>query len=305
MPDLTALRSLVAVIDQGSVVAAARVIGYSPAGVSRHLTALERDLGMSLFKRTARSITPSVAARVLADKARLLLEEADQWDRDARALAQGEEGVLRLAYFRAAGTTVIPRALAILAKRQAGIRVVLNEQSLSEDVVELLRKGEADLGFVWGYPDFDDPSSNSRPLFSEALVLLTADDRDDLHEDPTNLAQLSSENFAMAVGHVGSPPLVDAMFLAAGLPTPTVIHRPPDHAMQRSLISAGIVISLTPALGVADDFPGVRASVVKFDFRRTYLAQPAGVVNPLTAIVSDAIRQASSEFKGFGLKYIG
>ncbi len=260
---------------------------------------------MSLFRRTARSIHPSVAARVLADKARLLLDEAAQFEREARALARGEEGVIRLAYFRAAGTTVIPPALSILGQQRPNVRVVLNECALSDEVEELLRLGEADVGIIWGFPEPATAGLDLFPLFSEALVLLTAANRPELHDDPTDLSALVHEAFAMAPGHLGSPPYVDRMFLDRGLPTPTVTHRPNDHAMQRSLISAGIVVSLTPALGVSDDFPGVLRSVAGFDFRRTYVASPKSTSNPLVPMLVDAIRSASAGFRGYGLRYLG
>jgi DNA-binding transcriptional LysR family regulator len=303
--DLRALRSLVAVIDHGSIVEASRALGYSTAAVSRHIAMLERELGVTLFKRTARSIRPSVAARVLADKANLLLEEAAQFDRDARALARGEEGVIRLAYFRAAGTTVIPPALTILAKHRPNVRVLLVETALSEEVVELLNRGEADLGFVWGFPEPAATGLKCSPLFAEALVLMTATSRDDLHENPADLALLARENFAMAPGHLGAPPYVDRMFLTQGLQTPTVTHRPNDHAMLRSLVSAGIVVCLIPALGVSDESPGVSRSVAHFDFRRTYLARSQDTLNPLVPALTEAIRLACADYRGFGLRFIG
>lgn len=313
MHDLSVLRSFVAVIDHGSVVAAARETGFSAAAVSRHLASLERDLGLMLFRRTARSIQPSIAARVLAEKARLLLDEAAQFERDAKALARGDEGVIRIAYFRAVGTTLVPRLLAALAEVRPNLRVTLIECSLSEEVATFLHAGGADLGFLWGHadpvgtgpePDDDTTGLIVAALFSEALVLLTAQDREDLHEDPSDLSRLAGENFAMAPGRGGSPPLVNQMFLEAGLPTPNVTHRPLDHAMQRSLIAAGLVVSLTPALGVSDEHPGVRRSAVLQDFRRTYIAYPRSAPGPHVPVVIDAIRAVAAGMRGFGVRYL-
>lgn len=313
MHDLSVLQSFVAVIDHGSVVAAARQTGYSAAAVSRHLASLERDLGLTLFRRTARSIQPSVAARVLAEKARLLLDEAAQFEREAKALARGDEGVIRLAYFRAVGTTLVPRLLADLAEVRPNLRVTLIECSLSEEVAALLHSGGADLGFLWGHarpdgaepePDDDTTGLGVTAVFSEALVLLTAQERQDLHENPGDLTRLAEENFAMAPGRGGSPPLVNRMFLDAGLPTPNVTHRPLDHAMQRSLIAAGLVVSLTPALGVSDEYPGVLRSAVVLDFRRTYVAHPRSAAGPHVPLVIDAIRTVAAGMRGFGVRYL-
>ncbi|WP_278235790.1 LysR family transcriptional regulator [Isoptericola sp. AK164] len=305
MHDLTPLHSLVAVVDHGSVAAAARQSGYSAPAVSRHLAQLERSLGLTLFERTGRSIRPSVAARVLADKARILIEEADAFRRDARALASGREGVVRLGYFRAAGTTIVPPALADFARHRPGADVQLVERPLSEDVVDLIKAREVDLGFVWGFPEPADEDLHRSLLLRESLVLVTAHDRHDLHEDPGDLSRLVDEPFASAPGHLGAPPHVDRLFLAQGLPTPTATHRPRDHAMLRSLVAAGIVVALLPALGVSDPSPGVRRSVVAPDFRRTYLAHRSGDSNPLLRPLAHAIRASARRFDGFGLEVAG
>jgi len=305
MRDLAALRSFVAVVDNGSIVDAARVCGYSAPAVSRHIGALERELGVTLFERTGRSVRPSVAARALAERARLLLEEAEQFDREARALATGDIGVIRLAYFRAAGATIVPRALAVLEALRPGAKVLLIECELSEDVEALLRSRDADLGFVWGFPEPQPTDLVTSLLFRESLVLMTSVDRDDLHEQPHDLSRLTGEVFASAPGHRGAPPIVDRLFESRGLPRPTVTHRPTDHAMLRSLVMAGVVINLIPALGVSDIAPGVRRSVAVPDFRRTYLSWADASVNPLVAAMVRAVRIAGAEFSGFGVDYVG
>ncbi|RXZ72363.1 LysR family transcriptional regulator [Agromyces albus] len=304
MRDLNVLASFVSAVRTGSVSAAARQLGYSASVVSRHLGALERELGISLFERTGRAIQPTMAARVLADRATLLLEEAAQFDRDAAAVALGRDGVVRFGFFRAAATTIVPPSIVEFARERPDARVVTTEFALSEDVVDQLASGEIDLGIVWGFPHPEAAGMETSPLFSEALVLVTAPDRDDLHSDPTNLSRLVREDFSSALGHKGSPPLVDQLFLAQGLPAPTVTHRPPDHAVMRSLIAAGLVIALLPALGVSDPSPGVRRSATAQDFRRTYLAWNPRNANPLRAPLAAAVRAVASETVGFGLTYL-
>jgi DNA-binding transcriptional LysR family regulator len=305
MRDLSVLRSFVAVVDHGSVAVAARMCGYSAPAVSRHIGGLERELEMTLFERTGRSIRPSVAARALAERARLLLEEAEEFDREARALATGEIGVVRLAYFRAAGSTIVPPALAVFEALRPGARVTLIECELTGDVEALLRNREADLGFVWGFPEPQASDLVTSLLFREGLVLMTSIDRDDLHESPRDLSRLTGEAFASAPRHAGAPPVIDRLFESYGLPRPTVTHRPTDHAMLRSLVASGLVVNLVPALGVSEAAPGVRRSVALPDFRCTYLSWPDGTVNPLVDTMVRAIRIAAAEFSGFGVEYAG
>lgn len=299
---LIPLRSLVAVLDTGSIAAAARATGYSPAAVSRHLSGLEREFGVTLFERSARSMRPSVLSRVIGDKARLLLDEADQFEEEVRAVAGGRAGVVRLAYFRAVGPTLLPMIFARFASARPGARLDVRECALSEEVEALLRRGEADVGFTWGFPEPEASDLISRPLLRDALVLLTAVDRDDLHEDPTDLSRLVGEPFASASEHRGSPPIVDQMFLAQGLRTPTITQRLSDHAMSKALIAAGVVVALIPALGISDAAPGIRRSTVVPDFRHVYLTRAPGPLNPVVPALERVVCEVVRDYRGFGVE---
>jgi DNA-binding transcriptional LysR family regulator len=301
--DLTRLRSLIAVIDTGSVVAAAEATGYSTAAVSRHVSALERELGVTLFERTARSLRASVLARVMADKARLLLDEAHSFSDEVRSLVRGNTGVIRLAYFRAVGTTVLPLIIAEMQARHPDVQVITTECSVSEEVVALLRSGEADLGFVWGFPAHTASDLLVTPVLRDALVLLTSAERDDLHEDPSDLTRLAHEPFVSTTSHhTGSFPLVERMFFSQGLPAPTVRYRYSDHAMTKALIATGVAVALLPSLGVSDAAPGTRRSIVVPGFRRIFVARGPHHPAPLVSALESAIRKAVREYRGYGVE---
>ena len=85
--DLRLLRSLIAVVDCGTVVGAARARGYSTSAVSRQLGVLQRRLGLQLFLRHGRCITPTPAAIALTERARELVDTADQFERYLTNLA--------------------------------------------------------------------------------------------------------------------------------------------------------------------------------------------------------------------------
>lgn len=81
MTNIELLRTLVAVIDLGSVSAAARTRGYAASAVSRQLTKLRDVLGTDLFEPDGRGIRPTPAAREIAARVRVLIDEADSVDR--------------------------------------------------------------------------------------------------------------------------------------------------------------------------------------------------------------------------------
>jgi DNA-binding transcriptional LysR family regulator len=81
MVDLNVLQTFLAVIDAGSVTAAARQRGYSVATVSRQMSALQRRYGITFFEPCGRSIKPTPEAFELAALARPLAGEAARFDR--------------------------------------------------------------------------------------------------------------------------------------------------------------------------------------------------------------------------------
>ena len=77
MDRLDELAVLVAVVDHGSLVAAARRLRRSPPAVTRALSSLERRVGARLVERTTRRLSPTDAGRALAEESRALLGSYD------------------------------------------------------------------------------------------------------------------------------------------------------------------------------------------------------------------------------------
>lgn len=90
---LEEMRSFVAVADEGSFSAAARVLGRSQSVVSTHIAGMENELGFKLFVREpAPVLTP--AARELLPSARRVIAEAARFESRASALYRLPEPLL-------------------------------------------------------------------------------------------------------------------------------------------------------------------------------------------------------------------
>src|SRR5215468_355743 len=90
MDRLDAMKVFVVTLDEGSLAAAGRKLGRSPAAVSRAIAFLEERVGTELLHRTTRSIKLSEAGERYAATCRRVLTELE--DADAAA---GERGVPR------------------------------------------------------------------------------------------------------------------------------------------------------------------------------------------------------------------
>lgn len=79
------LRSLVAVIEQGTFTDAAIALGVSQAAVSRAVARLEAALGVRVLRRTSREVALTAAGARVLPHARQLLHDLDRLVSDARA----------------------------------------------------------------------------------------------------------------------------------------------------------------------------------------------------------------------------
>ena len=148
---LAALDVLVATDTHGSISAAARVLGISQPSASATLRRLERSLGLEIVTRTTRGSRLTETGRAVAVWARTVLDASDALEQAAAALRAGPAHRVRLAASMTVAEHLVPRWLARLTAEPSPDRpeVELAVRN-SQDVMELVLSGEADLGFVEG-----------------------------------------------------------------------------------------------------------------------------------------------------------
>jgi len=90
------LRDLLAVAERGSLRAAARDLGIAQPAITRSIQELERDLGVALFERKARGVTPTAMGEALIRRARSasneLLRARDEIDQ-LRGMTHGNVSI--------------------------------------------------------------------------------------------------------------------------------------------------------------------------------------------------------------------
>ncbi|MEM0961110.1 MAG: LysR family transcriptional regulator [Bacteroidota bacterium] len=94
--DLRHLRLVRAVVEEGTLTAAADRLALSQPALSHRLRDVEDRLGVSLFERSGRSLVLTEAGRRVLDAARVVLGEVARAEADLSALAAGRKGTLRV-----------------------------------------------------------------------------------------------------------------------------------------------------------------------------------------------------------------
>ena len=88
------LKTFVAVIDSGTLGAAAQHLGFTTSAVSRTLSRLEEKLATTLLTRTTRRMELTDEGRLLLSKARAILAALDEAEESIRVRRQRPSGCL-------------------------------------------------------------------------------------------------------------------------------------------------------------------------------------------------------------------
>jgi DNA-binding transcriptional LysR family regulator len=139
--DWSLVRSFLAVLEHGSLLAAARQLQTSQPTVGRHVAQLEAQLGVVLFDRTGRGLIPTQSALRLAEAARAMQSGAEQLARSAMGADRATAGTVRITASQPVACYVLPP---LLAQMRLSLPEVQVELVASNAVSNLLRR-EADI----------------------------------------------------------------------------------------------------------------------------------------------------------------
>ena len=145
--ELRHLRYFTAVAEEQNVTRAAARLHVSQPPLSRQIRDLEEELGVELFKRTAKSLELTEAGKIFLNEARAVLLRSDEAVQAVRAVAKGARGRVRVGYAPSLTVEILPKALRLFEQEHPGVCVALHDCSTEECRQRLLeRKLDVALG---------------------------------------------------------------------------------------------------------------------------------------------------------------
>lgn len=149
-PSWELYRSYLSVLQEGSLSGAARALGLAQPTLGRHIEALEKSLGLSLFTRSQQGLMPTAAALELKPYAEAMGSSAAALMRAAES--QGSlTGTVRVSASEVVGAEVLPPIVARLRNAHPQLTIELVLTSRVQDL--LLR--EADIAIRMTQPTQD------------------------------------------------------------------------------------------------------------------------------------------------------
>lgn len=190
------LIELLAVAKEGSISSAAARMGTTRSTLSRHLSALEDEIGAKLLHRGPRSIRLTVAGEILVERARRIMAEAEDAWHAVRQLNSAPVGPLRVS---TPPTELFQELLVGFATRHPEVQLWI---AASHRHVDLHEEG-IDVALRFGA--VDDDSLIARRLMSARSSLVASADYLAAMGHPTTPGDLTSHRCVMNYGQSGLP----------------------------------------------------------------------------------------------------
>lgn len=163
------LRSLLAVVDSGSIAEAARTEHLTAAAIGQRVQVLERELGFALLSRSGHAARPTPACSQLLPRMRRLVREAALLQSDVGT--DGLSGSLRIGAVSTLLTGLLPCALRRFTQAAPDARAVIVPDT-SRGLYRLLQAGEIDAALMVAPPFAWPRALRAVALRAEPLVLL-------------------------------------------------------------------------------------------------------------------------------------
>ncbi|MFK7956846.1 MAG: LysR family transcriptional regulator [Lysobacterales bacterium] len=252
--ELKQLQRLVAVVDEGSLAAAARTLGLTQQALSASVAKLEQDLSVTLLDRAPGGITrmtPFGAALLPFARSQLA---ADRRARAAlEAIADADVGTVTVGIGETFAGDIIAEAFIALHESRPGLRVNLIE-GYSEILLKRFYQGEFDFVAV-GVEDYSlKPGYRAETIYTTQDVIACRPGHPLTHKSALTLKDLEGYGWLVPYSRPSDTDVIIDTFVAENLTPPTqFIGSDAYRVGMKILASSDLLLMTSPAL-VANRF---------------------------------------------------
>lgn len=290
---------VLAIHAHGGVGRAAAALGITQSALTKAVKRLESQLGLRLFERSPRGMSPTSAGEMFIDRIRILHRDYADLLTQMQAIQSGTQGILQFGYSPSVPDTIVLDACRQLIADRPAAQIRLRRM-LAPGLFDLLAQGALDL-VVAPVPGHRAAEFVVRDLFADVLTVVADEKNPLLRKRKPKLADLVGHDWLLPGAHVAVRQHVEAAFRRQGLPPPVL--RIETDFSSRSFIH---LVRNTKLLSVASAAPKlatmgirpIRLDPQELDLRRqiAIISRRGAYMSPLTermiAIVEQCSRRA-------------
>jgi DNA-binding transcriptional LysR family regulator len=237
------LESFVAVVDCGSIVAAAARLHITQSAISRRIQNLEDSLGVSLLDRQTRPLQLTAAGKAMYENARPVLSSVN--DLKSAVVHDGEpSGTFRFGIAHGLGDGALTRPIEAL-RREFPLLQLQSYSQWSEPLLDKLRSRSIDAAAIL-LPSAEVPpvTLDSEYLGKQQFVIVGQ--KTTFRTRTTTLEELSSCTWVLSPEGCGTRNNIESVLLRRGLPFQIAVEAE-GKELQLSLVAQGVGLGIVPS----------------------------------------------------------
>ncbi|MEU2002584.1 LysR family transcriptional regulator [Rhodococcus sp. NPDC019627] len=255
-----------------NVTNAATQLHVSQPTLSRALARIERQLGVKLFDRNQNRLRLNKYGEIYHAHAVRAMKELTQGEEKIRTLVDPERGVVSLGFLHSFGSWLVPTLLDRYHQVAPHTSFEL-EGGAADAVVDAVRTGRIDVGFVAPRPNADDLAWV--PLGRELLCLEVPPGDEFVDRESITIADIAARPMLALGPSYGLRQVVDHLFEDADL-TPTISIEATELSTLRALVRHGNGIAIVPAPRAEQQSPTIKIPIGDVNAFRLYGAITRG-----------------------------
>lgn len=230
---LSQIRDFLAVVEAGSLRAAAGRIGVSQPAITKSIRQLEEELHVQLLQRNARGAATTRAGKAFLARARVIQSELRRVDEDLAAFQGGADGSVAFGMGPQHCVLLAPEAISQFRRRYPSARIRIIE-GVSTALLPLVRDETLDftVGMSPAHPL--DSAMRFKPLFRPVLVV--AGRQGHPLRTAASLRELSEASWLMYYP-MGTGAMLEQVFASAGLAMPRAVVQCESYATALALLA--------------------------------------------------------------------
>jgi DNA-binding transcriptional LysR family regulator len=238
-----------AVVQTGSLAKAAALLNVSQPAVSQVISGIEHALGVKLFDRNSRGVTPTVYSRVLLARGRAAFDELKQGMREIEFLSEPDSGEIKFGCPEGLAP-ILPPIIESFSRRHPKIILDIYEEEFATFAGKLRsRTLDFVLQRLHGPPNAGDPvfeDLDIETLFDDELVIAVGKKNDFSRRRRVELADLLDEPWILAGPPSWNYRVIAEAYQSRRLPMPNIVLSTFSTHIRASMVGSGRFVATFP-----------------------------------------------------------
>ncbi len=243
---LRQMQTLVTVAEHRNILKASELLNMTQPAVSKSIKEMEATLGVALFKRSTRGVTPTEYGAAFVDHVRSVLAEMRTAWNELADLRDAYVGKLELGILPSVSGGPLMEVLTDLHRERPGISITIHE-GVHSQLLPSLRTGELDMVVGRMIEDGERGGLTQEILYHEPWVVIARSDHPLLKRNtPLDLEELADGQWILPLPNATIRPVVQYIFNEHGLELPQAAIECSSGLVAQSLLGRTDMLMIMP-----------------------------------------------------------